>query len=102
MVWKIWIEKPRGLLAVDFFGKIAIKKGIFDIELMYWPLLGDSERKNDMNGGGFYYGAKSLVKIDAGLLGETSDHPASFMASKRAIRIMLVAEDPFAGDDVGA
>jgi hypothetical protein len=25
------IDEPRGLLAVDFFGNIAMKKGIFDV-----------------------------------------------------------------------
>jgi hypothetical protein len=25
------IDEPRGLLAVDFFGKIAMKEGVFDV-----------------------------------------------------------------------
>jgi hypothetical protein len=25
------VDEPRGLLAVDFFGKIAVKKGVFDV-----------------------------------------------------------------------
>jgi hypothetical protein len=39
------IDEPRGLLVVDFFGKIAVKKGVFDVELMNRPISRHNERE---------------------------------------------------------
>jgi hypothetical protein len=46
-------------------------------------------------------GTKSLIEIEIRLLGETTDNPTSFMASKRTINIIFVAKYPFATYIVG-
>jgi hypothetical protein len=33
----VGINKPGGLLAVNSFSQLAMKKGVFDIHLMDWP-----------------------------------------------------------------
>jgi hypothetical protein len=95
------IDEPRGLLVVDFFGKIAMKKGVFDVELMNRPILRHNERENDADGGWFDNGTESLVEVNARLLCETMNDPACLGTSKRSIRIEFVTENPFATYDVG-
>jgi hypothetical protein len=95
------IDEPRGLLAVDFFGKIAVKKGVFDVELMDGPILRHGERENNTDGGWFDDGAESLIEVNARLLCETTNDPTCLVTSKRSIGIEFVTKNPFATDDVG-
>jgi hypothetical protein len=96
------IDKPRGLLAVDFFRKVAVKKGVFDVELMDGPILRHGEGENNTDGGWFDDRAESLVEVNARLLCETTNDPTCLVTSKRSIGIEFVTKNPFATDDVGA
>ena len=42
-----------------------------------------------------------LIVVDAVLLREAMNDPSGFMASQRAVSMILVLEDPLVGDDVG-
>jgi hypothetical protein len=89
------INKPRGLLIVYFLHKMVVEKSIFDVELLNRPILRQGKREHGMNGGSFDHRAESLVKIDAMLLSESTHNPSSFMTSKRAVRVIFVAKEPF-------
>lgn len=49
MVRKIKMDVAWRLLHIDLFGEIAMKKGIFSINLMYRPVLRDINAKNGTN-----------------------------------------------------
>lgn len=69
---------------------------------MNWPRGGNCKREDKANGGWFDDGAKSFVVVDARLLGEAVDNPTSFVAGKRTIGVVFVAEDPLATNNVCA
>jgi hypothetical protein len=79
---------------------MAMKKSILDVELMDWPGTRDSEAEDDPYRCRFDNRTESLVVVDAMLLREPVDNPPSLMASKGAVRVVLVPENPFAGDDI--
>jgi hypothetical protein len=66
------------------------------------PVRRDSEREDNANGAGFNDGGESFVVIDAVFLRKPTDDPPSFIASKGAIGMKLVAKNPFARDYIGA
>jgi hypothetical protein len=49
-----------------------------------------------------HHRTESLIVVDTGLLRETANHPARLVTSKRAIGVVLMAEDPLARHDVRA
>jgi hypothetical protein len=46
--------------------------------------------------------AEGLIVVDIRPLGEAAKNPASLVPFQDAIRVKLVLEDPFVGDDAGA
>jgi hypothetical protein len=95
------INKSRGLLAIDHFIEMTMEEGIFDVKLMNGPSVREGKGENDANGSGFNDRAECLIKVDAGLLRKTADHPTGFMPGKGTIGVILVAKNPFAAHDVG-
>jgi hypothetical protein len=57
---------------------------------------------NDADCGQLDHRAESLITVDAGLLGEAVKEPASHVSFQRAVRVELVLENLFIGDDVGS
>jgi hypothetical protein len=37
------IDEARRLLTIDFFREIPMEKGVFDVQLVYGPVLGESK-----------------------------------------------------------
>jgi hypothetical protein len=81
---------------------LAVEEDVFHIELLNWPVAGDSNSEHRANGGQFHDRAESLVVVDPGALSETPENPSSPVAIKGPVGTKLVREDPLAGDDVGA
>jgi hypothetical protein len=100
MTWVVGINETRRLLTISNFSEVTMKKDIFYAKLMNRPRVSKGKRKNDPNSGGINDETKSLIEIGIQLLGETTDNPTSFMASKRTINIIFVAKYPFATYDV--
>lgn len=96
-----WINKTKWLLAENGLRKMAMKKSVFNVELMDWPRLRNSKTKNTIDGSRFDNRTKSLTKINVKLLMKTTNNPTSFITSERSIRMELMAKNPFAIDDVG-
>jgi hypothetical protein len=94
MVGVARINKVRGLLTVDLLVKIAIEKGVLDIELVDRPRPRDGDAEDDADRGRLGDGTKRLVKVDARLLREAPDNPPRLVPSKTAIRVKLVFKNP--------
>jgi hypothetical protein len=80
---------------------MTVKKSIFYVELMNMPVLRYGKREDNANSGSFYNRTERLIKVDARLLSEPTHHPSSFMTSERSVRVIFVAKDPFATNNVG-
>jgi hypothetical protein len=77
-----------------------MKKSIGYIELSCWPLAVSSDGKDGANGDWFDDRREGFTEINTSTLCEAANHPAFFIAIKRAIRFKLVSEDPLAGYDM--
>jgi hypothetical protein len=97
-----WICEPCGLTTENSLTKGVIEEGVLHIELLNWPVVGDSNSEHRANGGQFNNWAKSLIVVDPKALSETPEDLASHVAINGSIGVKLVYEDPLAGDDVGA
>jgi hypothetical protein len=97
-----WIHEPCGLTAENSLAEGVVEEGVLHIELLNWPVAGDSNSEHHANDGQFHNRAKSLVVVDPEVLSETSKDPASLIVIKGPIGAKLVREDPLVGDDIGA
>jgi hypothetical protein len=79
-----------------------MEEGILYIELLNWPIMGDSSGEHHAHGGLFHNRAESLIVVDSRALSETLKDPASLVAIEGPVSAKLVCVDPFAIDDVGA
>jgi hypothetical protein len=77
-----------------------MQKSILQIQLMNGPIMCQCNRKNDPNSDWFHHGTEGLTEINTWLLSESLEHPSCLVPIMRAIRMELVAEDPFTSDDV--
>jgi hypothetical protein len=96
------VGEAHGLTAEDCLGESVIEEGIFHIELLNGPVMGDSSDEHRVNSGRFDNRAKSLIVVDSRVLSETPKDPTGLIAIKGTISIELVCEDPLASDNVGA
>jgi hypothetical protein len=96
------VDEVSGLTTVDGLHQSAMEEGILDVELMDPPVPGEDEGEDGTNGGELDDGAKGLVVVHAGALGEASKDPTGLIAVEGASRCQFVAEKPLAGDHVGA
>jgi hypothetical protein len=96
-----WICEPCGLTVENSLAEGALEKCVLHIELLNWPLAGDSNSEHRANGDRFHNRAKSFAVVDPWALSETPEDPASLVAIKGLIDTKLVREDPLASDDVG-
>jgi hypothetical protein len=96
------VSEARGLAVEDCLGESAVEEGIFHVELLNGPVMGDSSGEHRVNSGRFYNRAESLVVVDSWALSETPKDPTGLLAIKGPVSTELVREDPLAGDNVGA
>jgi hypothetical protein len=76
------VNETGGLLAVDNFVEMTMKKGVFDIKLVDRPGVRESKREDDANGGRFDDRTEGFIEINAGLLRKTTNNPTSFVSGK--------------------
>jgi hypothetical protein len=89
-------------LAVDGLLEVAVKKGVLHVQLMNGPGAGCDDAKYRPYGSRFDNCAEGLVVVNALVLGEATNNPASLVASKGPISMELVPEDPLPRYDVGS
>ena len=94
------VDETGRLLAVDSLIQVAMKKGVLHVQLMNGPRSGGGDAEDDADGGRLDNRAESLVVVDAVLLRETTNDPPGFMTGEGAISMILVLEDPLAGDNI--
>ena len=95
------VVKTGRLLVVDCLIQMAVKKGVLHVRLMYRPGARGGDAEDDSDGTWFNNWVKRLIVVDAVLLREATNDRSGFMASQRAVGMILVLEDALAGDDVG-
>jgi hypothetical protein len=61
----------------------------------------DSQGEHRTDHGRLDYWVEGIIIVDIALLGEATKDPASHVPFQRAVRVEVVLEDPFVGDDVG-
>ncbi|XP_044374846.1 BTB/POZ and MATH domain-containing protein 2-like [Triticum aestivum] len=96
------VDETRRLLTVDSLGETPVEKGVVDVHLMDRPVARGSNGEDDADRGGLDDGRERLVEVHARSLGEPAQYPACFVPFERPVRLELVAEEPFAGDDIDA
>jgi hypothetical protein len=96
------INKPHRMAAVDYLWESIMQKRVLHIKLMDGPGTWDSQGKHRADGVRLDNRAESLIVVDTRPLGEAAKTPTSLVSFQGAVRVKLVLEDPFAGDDVGA
>jgi hypothetical protein len=101
-VWVSRISEPCGLTVENSLAEGVVEEDVLHIELLNWPVMGDSNSEHRVNGGRFHNRAESLIVVDPRVLSETPKDPASLVAIKGPVGMKFVREDPLAGDDVGA
>jgi hypothetical protein len=91
--------EARGLAAEDYLRESVVEEGIFHVEVLNGPVMGDNSGKHS---GRFYNRVESLIVVDSGALSETPEDPTGLVAIKGPISTELVRGDPLTGDNVGA
>jgi len=81
--WRV--DESRWLLAVDGLLQVTVNKGVLHIELMDQPEVGGGDAEDDTNRCRFDNQTEGLVVVDAVLLGEAADHPASLVFTERSV-----------------
>jgi hypothetical protein len=79
-----------------------MEEGIFHVELLNGPVMGESSGDHRANSGRFYNRAEGLIVVNSGALSETPKDPTGVVAIKGPISMELVREDPLTSDNVGA
>jgi hypothetical protein len=95
------IDEASGLRTLDRLSESPVKKSIVDVELMHGPITRESNTEDYVNSGRLDDRAESLIIVDTRTLGEAAKNPACLVSIKRPIRVKLVFEYPFVGDDIG-
>ena len=99
-IWSARVDESWRLLTVDGLLKVAVKKGVLHVQLVNRPGTGCGNAEYRSYGGRFDNRAKRLVVIDVVLLRKTTNVPPGFMTGEGAISMILVLEDPLAGDNI--
>jgi hypothetical protein len=96
------VGEARGLAAEDYLKESVVEEGIFHVELLNGPVMGDSSGEHRANSAWFYNQTESLIVVDSRALSETPKDPTSLIVIKGPVSTELVREDPLTGDNVGA
>jgi hypothetical protein len=79
------VDETRWLLAVDGLLQVAMKKSVLHVELMDRPRVSGGDAEDDTYCRRFDNRTEGLIVVDAVLLGEAVDHPASLVTSEGAV-----------------
>jgi hypothetical protein len=96
------INKSSRLATVDGIREGDMQEHILHIKLMNWQGARDGQGEHDADRGRLDHRAECLITVDAGSLGEAEKDPTSLVPFQGSVRVELVLENPFAGDDIGA
>ena len=78
-----------------------MQKGNGDVHLPSLPTTRSNDREHRANCGRFHHQRERLLEIHSWSLRESTNDPSRLVAIERSIRLVLDAEHPFVGDDVG-
>jgi hypothetical protein len=95
-------NERRRQLAVDGLLKTAMVKDILDVKLLNRPRPRGDDAKNNADHDWFDNRVECHVIVHDVLLVETTNDPASLMASERPVGVVLMLVVPLASDDIGA
>jgi hypothetical protein len=56
-----------------------MQEGILDVELVNWPVSGESQAEDSADGGGLHDWTESLIEVNTRALGEATENPARFV-----------------------
>jgi hypothetical protein len=96
------VGEARGLAAEDRLRESAVEEGIFYVELLNGPGMGDSSSEHPADSGQFYNWAEGLIVVGSRALSETPKDPTGLVAIKGPVSTELVRKDPLASDNVRA
>jgi hypothetical protein len=88
------VGEARGLAAKDCLRESAVEEGIFHIELLSGPVIGDSSGEHRENSGWFYNRAESLIVVDSRALSETPKDPMGLIAIKGPVSTQVTTLEP--------
>lgn len=94
------ISKAERLLHADLFLQKTIEKIIMNIKLLHGLMTGSSKCQNNIYGGWFDHGAKTLFIIESFLLIKALGNETGLVASNRAIYFSFDTKHPFALDHI--
>jgi hypothetical protein len=94
------VNEARWLRHVYILLEIAMKKGVFDIELTKSPASGNNKTQDSSDCGWFDYGTVSFPIINAMLLVEAFGNKPCLVSFDGAIRVALDAKHPFAANNM--
>jgi hypothetical protein len=69
---------------------------------MNWPGVRDNQGEHGADHDRLDHRAEGLIVVDAGSLGEAAKDTVSLVPLQGTVRVELVLQNPFVGDDVGA
>jgi hypothetical protein len=78
-----------------------MEEGIFDVQLVNWPIPRMSEGEHYANSGRFDNGTERLIVVNTGMLGEATKDQSRLVSVQGAISMKFVFENPLACDDIG-
>src|SRR6266540_3990714 len=79
---------------------MTVKESVLHVQLMNGPGVGGGDAKDDTYRGRLDDQAERLVVVDAVLLREAPNYPASFVAGKRTIGVEFMFKSPLARNHV--
>jgi hypothetical protein len=78
-----------------------MEEGILDVQLVDRLVLGEDEGEDSRNGGELDDEAEGLDVVHSEAMSEASKDPTGLVVIQGVVRLELVAEDPFVGDNIG-
>lgn len=93
-MWAIWINKPRWLGDIYFFGESALEERIVDVKLFDRPSSGDRKLQDQTNCNRLDDRTKCLGIVHSVLLCVTTSNPARLIPVNRTISKIFDSMDP--------
>ena len=95
MIGKVRVNVSRGLLHINMFTEMAIKKHIFDIKLTKRPFVGHNKREDNTDCSGLDDRAKSVNVVKTMYLCVALGNKTGFETSNRSVGQIFGSKHPF-------